>query len=234
MSDIIFEAVCATLDELNSCVILLSSDARVLYANRAGGEMLEAGWPVRQVKGYLQGRDRLTTASILSGLESIVRNRLSSLAKVRLNICLAPPANGANTVLGAMAALPGGEITSAKSAVASFFITQASERLEWSAAGLSEGYNLTPAETRTLEQITKGGTLLETALALDVSENTVKTHLQNIFSKTGTSRQTELMRLVAELQLPIRSIPKTSREKQRRAHEYRRGGSHSAIEAVQL
>jgi len=163
VSDIIFEAVCATLDELNSCVILLSGDARVLYANRAGGEMLEAGWPVRQVKGYLQGRDRLTTASILSGLESIVRNRLSSLAKVRLNICLAPPANGANTVLGAMAALPGGEITSAKSAVASFFITQASERLEWSAAGLSEGYNLTPAETRTLEQITKGGTLLESA-----------------------------------------------------------------------
>jgi DNA-binding HTH domain-containing proteins len=31
---------------------------------------------------------------------------------------------------------------------------------------------------------------------LGISEPTVRTHLQNIFSKTGTSRQTDVLRLL--------------------------------------
>ncbi|MGA9265627.1 MAG: LuxR C-terminal-related transcriptional regulator, partial [Rhodomicrobium sp.] len=53
----------------------------------------------------------------------------------------------------------------------------------------------------------EGGTVAEAAHALAVSENTVKTHLQNIFAKTRSSRQAQLMKLVNDLRPPLRRMP---------------------------
>lgn len=52
------------------------------------------------------------------------------------------------------------------------------------------GEELTPAEERVLRMIVGGMSNKEIAFALDVSENTVKTHVQNIFGKIGVSDRT--------------------------------------------
>ena len=49
---------------------------------------------------------------------------------------------------------------------------------------------LTPAETNVLHMIVGGMSNKEIAFALDVSENTVKTHVKNIFDKIGVSDRT--------------------------------------------
>ena len=46
-----------------------------------------------------------------------------------------------------------------------------------------------------------GATIPETAHRLNVSPNTVKTHLSRVFAKTGTSRQIELARLMESIGL---------------------------------
>jgi DNA-binding CsgD family transcriptional regulator len=40
--------------------------------------------------------------------------------------------------------------------------------------------------------------------AIGISKATVKTHLQHLFGKTGTNRQTELVKLVATHASPLR------------------------------
>jgi DNA-binding CsgD family transcriptional regulator len=60
---------------------------------------------------------------------------------------------------------------------------------------------------KTLEQFAQGSSVAETASALAISQNTVKTHLQNIFAKTGATRQPQLLRLVSELNPPIWLAP---------------------------
>ena len=58
---------------------------------------------------------------------------------------------------------------------------------------LSENYGreeLTPAESNVLRMIVGGMSNKEIAFALDVSENTIKTHIQNIFGKIGVSDRT--------------------------------------------
>jgi two-component system, NarL family, response regulator len=50
--------------------------------------------------------------------------------------------------------------------------------------------DLTPAEVAVLEMIVGGMSNKEIAFALDVSENTVKTHVQNVFGKLGVSDRT--------------------------------------------
>jgi two-component system, NarL family, response regulator len=49
---------------------------------------------------------------------------------------------------------------------------------------------LTPTETNVLRMIVGGMSNKEIAFALDVSENTIKTHIQNIFGKIGVSDRT--------------------------------------------
>jgi DNA-binding NarL/FixJ family response regulator len=49
---------------------------------------------------------------------------------------------------------------------------------------------LTPTETRILQQIVAGKANKEIAYDLEISENTVKTHVKNIFEKLGVSDRT--------------------------------------------
>jgi two-component system, NarL family, response regulator len=51
--------------------------------------------------------------------------------------------------------------------------------------------DLTPAEKRVVEMIVKGASNKEISAALSITENTVKTHLKNIFDKLGVEDRTQ-------------------------------------------
>ena len=57
-------------------------------------------------------------------------------------------------------------------------------------------YNLSPSEARLAAHICKGLTLDETSDKLNLSKNTLKSQLRSCFTKTGVSRQAELIRLI--------------------------------------
>nr|WP_249792676.1 helix-turn-helix transcriptional regulator [Bradyrhizobium sp. BRP22] len=62
---------------------------------------------------------------------------------------------------------------------------------------LAREFRLTPAELRVLFAIIEVGNASEVADVLGISEGTVRTHLHHLYGKTNTTRQTELVRLVA-------------------------------------
>jgi DNA-binding CsgD family transcriptional regulator/PAS domain-containing protein len=64
-------------------------------------------------------------------------------------------------------------------------------------------YGLTAAEASLAECLAQGTTLREAAEMNGVSRNTVKSQLQQVFSKTDTHRQAELVRLVSALAGPV-------------------------------
>jgi DNA-binding CsgD family transcriptional regulator len=63
-------------------------------------------------------------------------------------------------------------------------------------------YDVTPAESRVLELIVEGLTPKEIADKLSVSIATVRTHLARLYHKTETSRQAEIVALVARMAFP--------------------------------
>jgi DNA-binding CsgD family transcriptional regulator len=85
-------------------------------------------------------------------------------------------------------------------AVAGVFVGAQYDEPEGAAA-----FFLTPAEKRLLESLLSGRSLNESAAALGVAMTTAKTHLDNIFQKTGVNRQAELMRLAARAAPPAES-----------------------------
>jgi DNA-binding CsgD family transcriptional regulator len=54
-------------------------------------------------------------------------------------------------------------------------------------------FGLTPAEARLALQLVAGETLRAAAVNLGISYETARTELKNIFNKTGTCRQAELV-----------------------------------------
>ncbi|OJY71102.1 MAG: hypothetical protein BGP16_10895 [Sphingobium sp. 66-54] len=66
-------------------------------------------------------------------------------------------------------------------------------------------FGLTRTERRIFSRVAAGGTVAEIARDLAVSDATVRTHLGQLFEKTGTHRQAELVALFNSFRLPVRS-----------------------------
>ena len=62
-------------------------------------------------------------------------------------------------------------------------------------------FGLTPAESRVAALLADGQSPAEIAETLGVSRNTLKTQLASMYSKTGTSRQAQLVRLMLQISI---------------------------------
>jgi DNA-binding NarL/FixJ family response regulator len=69
-------------------------------------------------------------------------------------------------------------------------------------------FGFTRSEMRLLAAMWPAHCIKEVAKLLGISEATAKTHLQHIFAKTGTSKQTELMSLFTRSVLSLELDPK--------------------------
>jgi DNA-binding CsgD family transcriptional regulator len=64
---------------------------------------------------------------------------------------------------------------------------------------IAQLYGLTPAECRLAEALLANQTLAEYGERIGVTRNTIKTELKSLFGKTGTARQSDLVRQLAKL-----------------------------------
>ena len=61
--------------------------------------------------------------------------------------------------------------------------------------GIATALNITPSEARVVHGLVDGGSVDAAAVIAGVSVSTARTYLKHVFSKTGVSRQAELVRL---------------------------------------
>ncbi len=204
MSDVLFQALCATLDHFDAAFVAVFPDGKILHANRMAREMMSGGWPIQASNGYLQASSKKMTALLLKSLQHVIEAAAHSPSEdVCLDICLADAASPQGVAIASMKPLLNGTPDKTLRPVA-LFVTRIRDRGDYDLSAIAECFGLTPAETRTLHHFVEGGTVAEAGQALAVSENTVKTHLQNIFAKTRSSRQAQLIKLLNDLRPPLR------------------------------
>lgn len=83
--------------------------------------------------------------------------------------------------------------------LAMLLLYQANARIELDPFIVAGVFGLTPAEARVAVAMAEGRTIEAVAAHHSVSVNTVRTQLRSVFEKTGTSRQVELVGLLANL-----------------------------------
>jgi DNA-binding CsgD family transcriptional regulator/PAS domain-containing protein len=181
------------LDALRCAVVLTDTRGAILHANNSAERMLRNGGPVQGTDGILKA----SAASAASELRTAIALAAQDEARIgktglaiRLNEPDVPP------VFAHVLPLTGSELRTRlqPEAVAAVFIGAPPDGQD-GADVTAAAYGLTPAETRVLASLLAGRTLAETATALGIAAATAKTHLDNIFAKTGVTRQADLMRL---------------------------------------
>jgi DNA-binding CsgD family transcriptional regulator len=189
-----------TLDALSTAVYLLSDTRHIVHANRSGIALRARGDLFSATGDLLKASDP-DADSQLRGI----------LAAGSID---APVADAKGTVVGLVAKdgeryvahiLPlasKGRGRAYHGAASAVFVHQAALQRPTLVEAVAQHFRLTPAELRVLFALIEVGGVPEIAPVLGVAEATVKTHLKRLFVKTGTNRQADLVRVVAEFANP--------------------------------
>jgi DNA-binding CsgD family transcriptional regulator/PAS domain-containing protein len=191
------------LDALRCGVVLTNERGTILHANRSAEHMLDKRGPIQGTQGVLQATAPSAASELRSALTLAAGNE-AGIGKTGLAIRLTEP--DAPPMFAHVLPLTGSDFRTRlqPAAVAAVFIGAPPDAQD-GADAVAAAFGLTPAETKVLASLFAGRTLNETAAALGISRPTAKTHLEHIFSKTGVTRQAELMRLWTGLISPTGS-----------------------------
>jgi PAS domain S-box-containing protein len=196
----------ATINTLNSAVVLVDAKGNILHANRSAEAMFGAGGPILSQRGVLNTHDANAADAIRDAISRAAEDE-SALGYGGIGVPVRNQ-NGEPPFTHSIAhvlPLKSGTLRPGLSfgAVAAVFVTPAREKPLAPFEALAALYDLTPTEARVMIEIASGKNRAETATALGIADSTVKTHLARVFEKTRTSEQPELARLVASLTPPI-------------------------------
>lgn len=190
-----YEATLSLLDGLSIGAIIVDKAGRVLFANAAGERALKAGRGLRTSLGRLQaerpsenpklqrmiGEAARTSAGEVSGSGGLLR--LDSRCGEALRALIAPLRTSRDRF-------------GAEQPAALITFSDAQNRTPIEEGALAVAFGLTPAEARLAAALAGGESLSDYADRSGISRNTAKGYLKQLFSKTGTSRQAEVVRQV--------------------------------------
>ena len=186
----------AMADAVAFGLLLLDGHGRILFANERARVLLSRG----SLRLAADGRLRGPRGAPVSAMRDF-------LARVRIGregagLRLACEGNGELRLIGVP--LPERRRESmlpASSACTALFVFSGEARRA-PAAALRELWGLTGAETELALRLVAGATLGEIGEQRKLTRNTLKTQLQALFRKSGTSSQAALARVLAEATLP--------------------------------
>jgi DNA-binding CsgD family transcriptional regulator len=192
-----------TLDGLCAALFLLGANAGIVHANASGDALMREGCCLSGHGGRLRAVDPQADRSLRNILADITRGD-ASMSVGGMAVPL-KSRSGQRYVAHVLPLTAGARRKSGTSyaAVAAVFVRKAEVDLLSPFEAIAQDFQLTPGELRVLCAIVEIGGVRETASVLGISETTVKTHLQRLFEKTTTSRQADLVRLVAGYASPV-------------------------------
>ena len=182
---------------------------RAVYACAAAGNKEEANGILWELEAKLAGENRLALLSALlftaldmkdRAFQQLVAEAVQTSAQRgrsygrTLSVVRPSGRRSYATMVGPLLAPPPG--TNLGEAVAILFVADP-EGSQISTTQVLEGlYDLTPAEAELLRLLAEGNSLEQVADQRGVTMNTARSQLKQVFAKTDTRRQGELVRLV--------------------------------------
>ena len=196
-------ALADSLDTLSAGMFLVDASGRIVHANASGHALVAEGKVLRAPGGRLGAVDPTANATLL---DSFSAAEGGDPAMGRKGIAVPLQAHEDEPYVAHVLPLTAGARRKAGAsyrAVATVFLHKAALDLPSVPEAIVRQFELTPMELRVLFAIIEVGGVPEVADVLGISENTARSHLKHLFEKTGTSRQADLVKLVAGYSNPL-------------------------------
>ncbi|HEY1935164.1 MAG TPA: helix-turn-helix transcriptional regulator [Acetobacteraceae bacterium] len=218
-ADVTEASAISTLNLLRHAVLLLDEDGRVLHANALAETLLLCGDVLRAKHGILYAATAPMTAALHAVLAAAAaRHDLPMRAG---SLRLPKPAGGAPLSLLAMPFQQDAHWSLSRRTAILVCIADPDTAPAVPGRWMMELFGLTGAEARLSIELMAGKELRDIALDSGRSINTVRTLLARVMAKTGAKRQSDLVRLMANLPRagePARDpVPGTARQAHRKA-----------------
>jgi len=182
------EAGRLNLEHMNSATIVVGPGGRLSYATRKAEKLLREGDAIRVTRGYVsltEGRAHDRFAFLINWAIETASGREYSPTRALLASRAGRPSLSMLVAPYELRDVPG-----------AILVIRDPEDLSNVGAVLEDLYGLTPTEAVVTTELVNGNSLESISYKNHVSLNTVRTQLKSIFTKTGTSRQGQLVSLV--------------------------------------
>lgn len=184
----------STLDRLAVGAIFLDAQGKVIHATRVAQELIDSRDGLQLLRGGLAAADAADNRLLQTAIRGKLSQSEATPRQQPQTLVVSRPSGGRELglivhSLRCAPEAPGGFATVV-------MIRDPDRSGEPERAILRNLFAMTAAEAEVACSLTSGLSLDETAQSLNISRNTARTHLRSIFSKSGISRQTELMRLM--------------------------------------
>ncbi len=190
----------AMLNALAAGVYLADRDGRIVYMNRAAERQVGTGNVIRIANGHLAPVDRKARLTLGSAIDQVIGDGEPPTSGITFALAGVDHAGLVATILPLLACE---NPSFCRAEMAAIFMQDPIVMPPLAADAFAELYRLTVSELRVLLAMAPGLGVKEAAESLGISESTAKTHLQHIYSKTGVSKQTELIRLFMSATPPV-------------------------------
>ena len=199
------EALETTLNALTSGVYLVDRLGRIIYMNSTAEQQIENGYVIRIENNRLAPIDRMARAALGRAIDEAIAEE-AVIPETGFSLAL-PSREGAGLVATILPLYRGERrnLCGAFAAMAAIFVQDPIIVPPFPGEAFAKLYGLTGSELRVLLAMAPGLSVKEAAEVLGVSETTAKTHLQHIYGKTGTSKQTELLHLFISYTPPVKA-----------------------------
>jgi DNA-binding CsgD family transcriptional regulator/PAS domain-containing protein len=188
----------SVLDSFDRAVFGLNRNGMVVLSNQQAARIVEDGDGLKLVCGRLMGASVSENAQLQSQIAKAVENGFESNStqgaalhlrrnseRLPLQITVTPFGSNSASNPGQLAAL--------------VFVSDPAEQPKACSALLRQLYGLSPTECRLADLLHQGLEVRDVAERLKTTLETARFHLKRVLAKTGTRRQTELMRLMLSL-----------------------------------
>lgn len=189
-------ALLRALDELAFGVILLDRRGRFVAVNRMARELARQKEGIALAHGEIRGIRPAETAAIGRLVGDVLGTASGPGAGAGGSVVLrrSPPRRPLEVLVSRLHV---GEGEAEAQTAAAVFVHDPDALRPAGEALLAQLYDLTPREAAVASRLSEGCTLAEAAESLGMSLNTAKVRLREVFAKTRTARQVELVRLLA-------------------------------------
>ncbi len=190
--------ISATLDRMSTGIIVVDRDGRLLRTNEAAETELRSGRSVLSLHGRIRATDPGSERALLAAIGRATGcDRAPELSRFML-----PGAADRGGLLVEIVPLASraswGDFGRADGAAA-LFLSRADAKRRSPTELFAPLFGLTAAEARVLALVIEGEGMAKVSHELGIAITTARSHLQKIFWKTNTTRQTELVRLFFDL-----------------------------------